>query len=568
MGFKLVLSVSLIVGALGIASTLTDGQDQRAGCQPLKEKGTWEPPTPPQTSGQGNPGCGSKTKMRKSYTDLSEDEKIALKCAMQDIITDGSFGHLANFHGGPHTICSTTTGPHQCCTHHGTDFLTWHRLYLVNFERALEPYLIKYGQANLGLPYWDWTASLKIPTLFDDLPFHTIFDVAKYYHDRGLLNGTQEISGNGSFIMIGDSGEMVDWTSRWRRWTNECSENGLRPTETTWNSHWNRNPRLNTNTKGYEVDMNDTDINDFQEDLERGHARIHVFMTCAMSILATAAYDPVFWMHHAHVDKIFADWQNIPGNSGERQKMNNLTILEPFNLPANHYKDFTMINGYEAWDYKNKLCYEYCPTGSPCPMNGSSGANGSTGSPPVASPNTRLYILTAYVLLVFPKDFGGIFELEHCYSETDCKTFEFPCFGEGPIDCDKSLPVNKKHFTLQRELFNWTDQSAFDGGLQSTPPIDVQWTSLNAIGKFSKDHTPKSAPPLMMFKILDSNTHANKRFVQLAPGVSKNQYGDLLDDYDVREYCDKFEVDESDPFARKTEYWLNWQLGNANLCTN
>jgi len=100
---------------------------------------------------------------------------------------------------------------------------------------------------------------------------------------------------------------------------------------------------------------------------------------------------------------------------------------------------------------------------------------------------------------------------------------------------------------------------------QSTPPIDIQWTSLLVIGE-SKVYAPKSAPPFMMFKIRDNKTHAIKRFVHLAPGVSKDQYGDLLDDYEVKEYCDKFRFDESDQFALKTQYWFNWQLGNATFC--
>jgi len=565
MGFKLVLSVSLIVGALGIASTLTDGQDQRAGCQPLKEKGTWSPPTPSPTSAQGNTGCGSKTKKRKSYTDLSEDEKIALRCAMQDIISDGSFGHLANFHGGPHTICSPTTHPTGCCPHGGTDFLTWHRLYLVNFERALEPYLIKYGHPDLGVPYWDWTASLKIPTLFDDLPSHTMLDVAKYYQEWGnFTGGTQEISGNGSFIMRREDGNMVDWTDKLSKWSTECPVNGLH-TNSEFLPGEKHHFRDNITSLHKDVEnAKQDDIGNFAKEMSPLHGKIHRKMKCTMSELSTASYDPLFWLHHAFVDKIFADWQDSPENYDERAKLSRtLENIEPFNLDANHYKDFTMISPYDSWDYKDKLCYEYCPTGTNCPIDGGTGANPSESA---ASQNTGRYILTAYVSLVLPNFFGGDMELKHCYSENDCQELDFPCFGDGAIECDQSLTVNKKKFEFLQEVFS-ISEFASAGGLLSTPPIDVQWTSLLVFGEL-KDHTPKSAPPFKVFKIFDSNTHAIKRFVQLAPGVSKNQYGDLLDDYDVREYCDKFEVDKSDPFAQKTKYWFNWQLGNANLCTN
>ena len=34
-----------------------------------------------------------------------------------------------------------------------------------------------------------------------------------------------------------------------------------------------------------------------------------------MSVLSTAAFDPIFWLHHCNVDRLFALWQTIYPNS-------------------------------------------------------------------------------------------------------------------------------------------------------------------------------------------------------------------------------------------------------------
>ena len=60
------------------------------------------------------------------------------------------------------------------------------------------------------------------------------------------------------------------------------------------------------------------------------HGSVHVKLRCTMLSLSTAAYDPIFWLHHGFIDKIWAERQNKPG----LPKMTNTelkdTILEPF----------------------------------------------------------------------------------------------------------------------------------------------------------------------------------------------------------------------------------------------
>merc|ERR1711974_367349 len=195
--------------------------------------------------------------------------------------------------------------------------------------------------------------------------------------------------------------------------------------------------------------------------LEEVHNAVHRDLKCQMENEDTASYDPVFWMHHAFIDKLIADWQNIPGNYDERVKLNrNVEKMEPFNLEHNHYQDFTNISSYDTWDYKDKLCYEYCPRGTNCPIHGASGSGAlrSTGSQSASSRSTGLYIFTASVAVVLPTSFGGTLKLQHCYSENDCQTSDFPSFGKPGIECDQHLTVNKKNFVLHEQLYNYTEK--------------------------------------------------------------------------------------------------------------
>ena len=36
----------------------------------------------------------------------------------------------------------------------------------------------------------------------------------------------------------------------------------------------------------------------------------HCLLGCSMQFIQTAAYDPIFWLHHSYVDKIWAERQD------------------------------------------------------------------------------------------------------------------------------------------------------------------------------------------------------------------------------------------------------------------
>ena len=80
------------------------------------------------------------------------------------------------------------------------------------------------------------------------------------------------------------------------------------------------------------------------------HAIVHGMLGCDMYEMSNAAYDTVFWLHHAFVDKLWAYWQEL-------QQLRSLEehYIHEFDLPFPPFKKI----GREVVDYRSNLCYDY-----------------------------------------------------------------------------------------------------------------------------------------------------------------------------------------------------------------
>ena len=68
-------------------------------------------------------------------------------------------------------------------------------------------------------------------------------------------------------------------------------------------------PGRTANAAADRSDPNLGDFRDFSEQLEDVHDGIHGWVGGTMGIIAWAAYDPIFWSHHAMIDRLWAIWQ-------------------------------------------------------------------------------------------------------------------------------------------------------------------------------------------------------------------------------------------------------------------
>ena len=174
-----------------------------------------------------------------------------------------SFATIASFHGGP---------PTAYCSHGAPGFFTWHRAYLMAFENAL-----RVLGCQVTLPYWDWSsgpstgvpAACRLPTYVNRVGATVA---------NPLFSGPR--AGGGQTNRRAD----IDTTA------------------------------FDDLAAGAQAAMTAATFTSFQNQVSGVHGSVHVRTGGDMSSVPTAAYDPIFYLHHANVDRLWADWQKThPG---------------------------------------------------------------------------------------------------------------------------------------------------------------------------------------------------------------------------------------------------------------
>ena len=159
-------------------------------------------------------------------------------------------------------------------------FLPWHRVFLYEFEKAL-----RRVHADVTIPYWDWAGEAKIPAWLEDV--------------RPTVN--VPLPGVAPIQVMRSPGE----------------EQALR-------QQADRIPQVTQLG----------DFTGFEEGLEDVHGRIHMWVGGTMSLLSDAPADPLFYMHHANIDRIWAGWQqhhpgSHPALTGDDAIMDPWRVSEP-----------------------------------------------------------------------------------------------------------------------------------------------------------------------------------------------------------------------------------------------
>ncbi len=186
------------------------------------------------------------------------------------------------------------------CHNDNRIFLTWHRAYVYVFERALSEALrAKRGVEDLWLtlPFWNWTttdpntdAPNGIPKVLND----------PTYEDP--VNGTQPnpLFRALSLYRIASQGQTGD-----ARFTTRDARNFA--------------AAIPTLADDIERNLDNPNFAAFSSDLDSGaHGTVHVRVggsTGDMRTVISAAYDPIFWLHHSMVDKVWFDWQTARPNA-------------------------------------------------------------------------------------------------------------------------------------------------------------------------------------------------------------------------------------------------------------
>lgn len=210
------------------------------------------------------------------------------------------------------------------CTHGSTLFPTWHRPYLSLYEQIIwnhtQTIAQQYPNSNRAtyqaaadsfrIPYWDWASSATIPS---SLTSQTI-TINTPTGSKTLTNPLFRYAfhppiGSPDFpSREGNSGAPS--TVRSSRAQSNLNSNAA--------SIHDRTYLLLSRQRDYSPFSNHAYVDNRgnqYDSLEAIHDAIHGLIGGWMGLIAYSSFDPIFFLHHANVDRLFAIWQAINPNS-------------------------------------------------------------------------------------------------------------------------------------------------------------------------------------------------------------------------------------------------------------
>ena len=202
--------------------------------------------------------------VRKEVTTLTAAEVAAYRKGVAEMKTrpptdPTSWIYQANIHG---TFDTPAQASWSTCEHFSDFFLSWHRMYLYYFERILRK---ASGSATFALPYWNYSLpnGRRLPLIFrqpNSESANPLFTPAR------AINGGQKVPA--AATSFADAlGEPLFYSDQ---------------------------------------------VPSFSAGLEgRPHGAVHNVVgggTGWMSSFEMAGRDPIFWLHHANIDRLWESW--------------------------------------------------------------------------------------------------------------------------------------------------------------------------------------------------------------------------------------------------------------------
>lgn len=252
-------------------------------------------------------------------------------------------------------------------------FLPWHRAFLLRFEDML---IQEADDPTFGVPYWNWCEDV---TRRRDAPMWgpTRFGGWGDPVSTGPFSGTQwpTISPDGTFT----------------------GRNLIRTNIT--------DPRLVTTNERVLTNLRLATFGAFSQDLEAAiHGNMHIWVGGTqgqMGFIPNSVNDPVFWLHHCNIDRIWAQWQSLfPEQLTEDRGMTESTLLPETFIRDGYPKGrVTVASVLDAPN--NRYVYEgqggqyqtdviWGPDGN---FQSDAANFSSTGTPSLAVHNRKLYCL-------------------------------------------------------------------------------------------------------------------------------------------------------------------------------
>lgn len=207
---------------------------------------------------------GSAQRIRKDHREMTPSEKTAYVNALIVLRNNGTLTNIANHHA--HHF---STPIHTTSSTNGEFFLPWHRVFMLEMENYIKE--TSPAASTLCIPYWDWRLENTAATVTWD--------------DPGFL---QLSALNTASYTI----------------TRSFSTSNLLPSPANVTNMLAIAPLIsNPPTTG----LKSSTVNFLSYRMEYWHDRGHNFIGGTMGG-ATSPRDPIFFLHHNFVDKLWQEW--------------------------------------------------------------------------------------------------------------------------------------------------------------------------------------------------------------------------------------------------------------------
>jgi tyrosinase len=210
---------------------------------------------------------------RANQKEMPTTEKEAFKAAVRKMVTDGTYKTIINIHADMSHNMHGSMGPVGMLR-----FLAWHRRYILEFERTLvaADKVLRPGAASpVCLPYWHWVD--PFPEWLDGFMPANRPDNDTHPPSRRKKSPPEKPNqADEDYIVSGFASQMP----------------GVNADDYT---------RFTYGLEGWGLRQNGTSL--------PAHNHVHDWTGGIMSNTRYSPTDPIFWLHHGEVDRLWHIWQ-------------------------------------------------------------------------------------------------------------------------------------------------------------------------------------------------------------------------------------------------------------------
>lgn len=258
--------------------------------------------------------------VRKNVRSLTAPERQAFVNALLELKARGKYNRFVHWH---HHIMQPAVLPfepydanYRNGAHRGPAFLPWHREFLHQLEtelRAIDP--------SVSLPYWNWTEDTAEPAA-SPVWSEDLMGADGVETDEWRVAGGPFAHANGHWPVPDYSAEGLPGPGL-KRSFGQFMDSLPTPADLQLalrEGFYDTPPYspspftigFRNRIEGFVTQRGDSRVTTAGSQL---HNRVHVWVGGNM-LLMTSPDDPVFFLHHCFIDKVWADWQEV-------QKTNN-----------------------------------------------------------------------------------------------------------------------------------------------------------------------------------------------------------------------------------------------------